>query len=121
MNYDNNEQYNNNDSEFHNIFVKLDTLDAKDNKINKLKESVRNIKNELPQLLDEETTDEENLNYLIKEVFREDWQNTFYFTNASYTIIDEKKNNKEIRRLYLRPQKGQFLLERMPDNLTLSL
>lgn len=118
MNYDNNEQYNNNDSEFHNIFVKLDTLDTKDNKNNKLKESVRNIKKELPQLLDEETTDEENLNYLIKEVFREDWQNIFYFTNASY--IDEKKNNKEIRRLYLRPQKGQFLQERMPDNLTLS-
>lgn len=102
-----NEQYDN-DNEQHNIYVELDT---EKNKSNKLEESVRNIKREIPELLDEEATDEENLNYLIKEVFREDYNNTFYFTNASYTIIDEKKNNKEIniRRLYLRPQKGMFL------------
>ena len=113
-----NEQYDN-DNEQHNIYVKLDT---EENKSNKLKESVRNIKREIPELLDEEATDEKNLNYLIEKVFREGYNNTFYFTNASYTIIDEKKNNKEIniRRLYLRPQKGMFLEERMPDNLTLS-
>ena len=29
MNYDNNQQYNDNDSEFYNIFVKLDTEDNK--------------------------------------------------------------------------------------------
>ena len=111
--------FENNNGGANNIYVQLDSGDKKSNK---LKESIKNIKKQIPKLFDEETSDEENLNYLIGKVFREDYNNTFYFTNASYTIIDEKKNNKErnIRRLYLRPQKGMFLQERMPNNLTLS-
>ena len=116
--YDEDDDYDDEDIGLPKIYLKIDF----DNR--KLKESVRNIKREIPELLDldEETSDEENLNYLIGEVFREGYNNTLYFTNASYTIIDEKKNNKEIniRRLYLRPYKGIFLQERMPDNLTLS-
>lgn len=113
--------FENNNGGANNIYLQLD-IDSGDKKSNKLKESIKNIKKQIPKLFDEETSDEENLKYLIKEVFREDYNNTFYFTNASYTIIDEKKNNKErnIRRLYLRPQKGMFLQERMPNNLTLS-
>lgn len=100
-----------NDDELPKIYLKIDF----ENK--KLKESIKILKKQIPKLFDEETTDEENLNYLIKEVFIEDYPNTFYFTNASFF---NEKRNKDTIRLYLRPQKRKFLLERMPDNLTLS-
>lgn len=107
----------NKENESHDIYLKLNI----EGKNNRLKESVRNIKNEIPEFLNEKNTDEENLDYLIKRSFREGYINKFYFTNASYTIFDEKQN-KEIlkRRLYLRPQKRIFLQDIMPDNLTLS-
>lgn len=107
-----------NDNKEPNIYIQLDT----DEKKSKLKESIRNIKKEIPNLFDKQNTDEDNLNYLIKEIFREGYRNTFYFTNASYTINDKKENReKEIRRLHLRPKKeGLFLQENIPDNLTLS-
>lgn len=119
-NKDNDNKSNNkfNNNEQPNIYLQFDTKDKK----NTLKDSVRNIKNEIPGFLNENNTDEENLNYLIREVFREDYINYLYFTNASYTIIDEKQN-KEIlvRRLYLRvKEKGRFLQDNMPNNLTLS-
>lgn len=100
-----------NDNELPKIYLKIDF----ENK--KLKESIEILKKQIPKLFDEKLNEEENLNYLIKKVFIEDYQNTFYFTNASFF---NERRNKDTIRLYLRPQKGTFLQERMPDNLTLS-
>lgn len=102
---------NNNENELPKIYLKIDFENRK------LKESVRDIKKRIPKLFNEEISDEENLNYLIKQVFREDYTNTLYFTNASFY---NPKKNKDTIRLYLRPQKGTFLQDRIPDDLTLS-
>ena len=111
-NEDNNMDFeNNNENELPKIYSKIDFENRK------LKESVRDIKKRIPKLFNEEISDEENLNYLIKQVFREDYTNTLYFTNASFY---NPKKNKDTIRLYLRPQKGTFLQDRIPDDLTLS-
>lgn len=118
-----------NDNEPRNIYVKLYTKENTKDSDNetpkiylqvdfeniKIKESIKNIKNQIPKLFDEETSDEENLNYLIKKVFREGYPNTLYFTNATFF-----NGEKDTIRLYFRPQKGRFLQDRMPDDLTLS-
>lgn len=118
-----------NDNEPRNIYVKLYTKENtkdSDNETPKIylqvdfeniriKESIKNIKKQIPKLFDEETSDKENLNYLIGKVFIEGYPNTLYFTNATFF-----NGKKDTIRLYFRPKKGRFLQDRMPDDLTLS-
>lgn len=103
-----NEQYDN-DNELPKLYIKIDFENVK------LKESFKILKKQIPKLFDEEKLDKENLNYLIRKVFIEDYPNTLYFTNATFF-----NGTKDTIRLYFRPQKRLFLQDRMPDDLTLS-
>ena len=97
-----------------NIYLRYGDTD-KDN--DKLDHSIKNIEKEFPNFFNGIISNNEKLNFLLSQCFYEGYPITCYFTNASHTIKD---GTKERRELYLRPQKGRFLIDKIGDNLTLS-
>ncbi|WP_157151823.1 AAA domain-containing protein [Brachyspira sp. SAP_772] len=101
---------------------KLDYLYLKysNNDIEKLNNSIKELEKNFPNIFYGIKNNDEKLNYLLKECFWEGYNNTYYFTNASHTYTNKKGEKKELRKLYLRPQKGRFLEDNISDDLTLS-
>ncbi|MEI0797133.1 AAA domain-containing protein [Brachyspira intermedia] len=100
-----------------NIYLKYSD---NDNDVKRLNFNIKELENNFPDIFNGIQDNNEKLRLLLKECFWENYNNTLYFTNASHIYRDKKGEERESRKLYLRPRKGRFLEDNISDDLTLS-
>ena len=100
-----------------NVYLKYSNEEKDKSRLNS---NIKELEKNFPDIFDGIESNNEKLNYLLKECFLEGYNNTCYFTNASHSYTDKKGEERESRKLYLRPKKGRFLEDNISDDLTLS-